>query len=336
MSRKQATIGDVAEAAGVSAATVSRALRGFPNVAPSTRQRIEEVAQRLHYRVDPAASRLASGRSSTVAVVVPVLDSWYFSTVMAGAEVVLSDKGYELAMFVTGDEVGRERLMASSMLRGADGVVLVDVALDEAQVATLVKHSGPIVTVGLEYEGVPSVVVDDVRIGRLAVEHLLSLGHTAIGLISGSNHARHGFAVPHSRSQGYRSGLESASIEIRPEFDVDGNFSVEGGYEAMCQLLALDDGPTAIFAMSDEMAFGAIKAIRDHGMTVPDDISIVGVDDHPMAWVEGLTTFEQNVGNHGTFAAQCVLNLIEGEPQEHDRIEARASLVIRESTIRLV
>lgn len=334
MNRKQATIDDVALEAGVSPATVSRSLRGFSNVAPSTRERVEDAARRLHYRADPAASRLARGRSSTVAMVVPFLDSWYFSSVMAGAEAVLTAGGFELAMFVTGDEAARQRMITSSMLKGADGVILVDVALGGPQVATLVDHSGPTVTVGLEFDGVPSVVVDDVSIAHLATTHLLSLGHTAIGMLSGAPDDPLGFVVPKRRREGYHQAMSDASTTPRPELEVHGYFSMAGGYEAMGQLLALESPPTAVFAMSDEMAFGALKAIRDHGLSVPNDISIVGVDDHPHAWMEDLTTVQQQVGNHGALAARLVLDQIEQRPRAL-RTEANPSLVIRKSTARL-
>ena len=334
MSRKQASINDVAAEAGVSAATVSRALRGFTNVAPSTRARVETAAKRLHYRVNPAASQLARGRSSTVAMVVPDLDTWYFSSVMAGAEAVLTANGYELAAFVVGDDVARERLTTSPMLRGAEGVILVDVDLDPAQVSTLVATSGPTATVGLELDGVPSVVVDDVLAGHLATTHLLALGHSSIALVGGGASGHLGFSVPAARREGYLQALRDVSLAARPEFDVDGNFSIRGGYEAMSQLLTLDDVPTAVFAMSDEMAFGALKAMRDHGLSVPGDVSIVGVDDHPMAWVEDLTTIAQQVGDHGALVAQVVLDLIEGRPIS-DRVELRPSLVVRGSTARL-
>ena len=335
MDRRHASLEDVAADVGVSSATVSRALRGFPNVAPSTRERVEAAARRLNYRVDPAASRLARGRSSTVAMVVAVLDSWYFSSVMAGAEAVLAENGYELAMFVIGDEAGRERLLSSSMLRGADGVILVDVALDSAGLVALVEQSGPTVTVGLEFDNVPSVVVDDRRIGHMATTHLLTLGHTAIGLLGGTSTNPLGFAVPDLRREGYLRAMQEASVEPRPEFEASGNFSVRGGYEAMSHLLVLDDRPTAVFAMSDEMAFGAIKAVREHGLRIPEDVSIVGVDDHPLAWVEDLTTVQQEVNQHGAMAAQMVLGHIEKRAPT-TRIEVHPTLTIRGSSARAV
>jgi len=324
-------IEDVAREARVSTATVSRALRGMPNVAPSTRERVRKAARLLEYRADPTASRLASGRTNTVAMVVPILDGWYFATVMAGAEGVLTDRGYELLVFVAGDEEARSRLIMSSRLRGADGMILVDVALTEAEAGTLLQLGGPIVSVGMEFGGFTSVVVDDVEIGRSATQHLVDLGHIDIAILGGAGDDPLGYLVPDRRREGYRQALDKVGIARRAELTIDGTFSVRSGYETMQELLALRHPPTAVFSMSDEMAFGALKAIRDSGLSVPGDISVVGVDDHPMSWVMDLTTVQQKVAGHGALAGRLVLDQIE-ESHEPLRQEAETSLIIRGST----
>lgn len=331
MQGRRPSISDVAIAAGVSAATVSRALRGSPEVKPATRERIEAVARELRYRVDPAASRLARGRGSTVTMVVAMLDGWYFPSVMAGAEAVLAANGYELAVTVMGGDAPRKPLMSNSLLLGADGVILVNVALDRGEIAALADIRCPTVTVGLEFEGMSCVAVDDVTVGRRATAHLLDLGHTAIALVGGASENPLGFVVPSARREGYLAAHGEASVAVRPELEVDGGFTLGGGYDAMLRLLDRGDRPTAVFAMSDEMAFGVIKAAREHGLRVPEDLSIVGVDDHPLSWVEDLTTVHQRVSQHGAVAAQMVLDHISGE-RAPARQELQVELIERATT----
>ncbi len=223
--------------------------------------------------------------------------------------------------------------MRSSLLKGADGMILVDVALGADEVAVLLDHGGPAVTVGLEFEGIPSVVVDDLAIGHMATTHLLALGHTEIALLAGAADDPLGFTVPEQRRVGYHRALGDAGVGRRPELEANGNFSLSGAHEAMTALLALERPPTAVFSMSDEMAFGALKAIRDQGLRVPEDVSIIGVDDHPFAWVEDLTTVQQQVGDHGSLAAQLVLDKIDGY-DGRTRVVAQPSIVIRNSTAR--
>lgn len=332
MPRKLSNIDDVARLAEVSIATVSRALRGHSNVSASTRARVERAAEVLNYKVDPSASRLASGRSSSVALAVPVLDSWYFSTVMAGVESTFAANDYELTMYVTGNAEARRRLVASPLPRGTEGLILVDVGLTSAEVATLVANGGPAVSIGHAFDRMASVVVDDVAIGRQATEHLLALGHTEIALLSGTAEDRLAFEVPDRRRRGYLSALAAAGVPFRPEFEVKGDFSVLSGYRAMLVLLALESPPTAVFSMSDEMAFGALKAIRDAGLRVPTDLSIVGVDDHPMSWVENLTTVHQPVIDHGTAAAEEILAQIADPDRPLSRVEPETTFIVREST----
>ena len=330
---RPATIEDVAAAAGVSVATVSRALRGLPNVAPSTREKVRLVAEQLRYRADPSASRLAAGRTRTVAMAVPVLDSWYFSQVMAGAEAVLAAEGYDLLLFTVNTDEARRRAFSGPLLKRADALVLVDLRLTDEESRRLVR-SGPVASIGFEIEGASTVMVDDVGVGRQATEHLLGLGHTSIGLMHGLTDDPLRFAVPERRREGYRAALAGAGIAHRPEHEVSGDFSVVGGREAMAAMLDLDDPPTAVFAMSDEMAFGALGALWERGLSCPGDVSIIGVDDHDVAEVLGLTTIQQEVAQHGAIAARAVLDQLDDGAGARRHLAATA-MVERRTTARL-
>ena len=260
--RERATIEDVAATAGVSVATVSRALRGLPNVASHTWERIERIATQLDYRADPAASRLAAGRSHAIAVAVPMLDGWYFSHVVAGAEAVLADAGYDTIVVGLGASgEGRQVLEAAGPIyRRVDGLICVDAAADDHEFGRLRSEGMALVYIGPDGPGVPSLGIDDVEVGRLATSHLLELGHTRIGVVNGQ--PEDGSVAPFRRQQGFEAAFAAAGLRPDPSLFVPGYFDIGGGYEALGMLLDRPDPPTAVFAFSDEMAFGVLWAAR--------------------------------------------------------------------------
>ena len=162
-------------------------------------------------------------------------------------------------------------------------------------------------TIGQETTSFPSVRVDNVAIGRIAVRHLLGLGHRRIGVLGAQAEAPAYFDVPGQRIAGVEEALADAGLRFDAELLGTGEFTVEGGHQAGLQLLSRPDRPTAIFALSDEMAFGAVIAARDLGLAIPDDVSLIGVDDHEVAEVMGLTTVRQRVVEHGALAARALL-----------------------------
>lgn len=306
---RRATIEDVATAAGVSVATVSRALRGLPNVAQSTRQRVMDVAAQLAYQPDPAAARLAAGRTSTVTVAVPSLNGWYFSTVVAGAEAVCAEAGLEFQVIGITSAASRDRLVDDSQRieRRTDGLILVDVTISAEQADSLTRRGVSLATVGTHMSGHPSVAIDDMLVGRMAAEHLTGLGHRHIGLIGGVSDGPLAFDAPITRRRGFEAALHSTGLGLPDELVANGNFSIDGGREAMSALIAASNRPTAVFAMSDEMAFGALMALSEHALAPGVDVSIMGVDDHEFSKVVGLTTIRQPVEDHGAVAARRLI-----------------------------
>lgn len=332
--RDRSTIEDVALAAGVSVATVSRALRGLPNVAESTRFRVQAIAMELNYRADPAASRLATGRSRSVAVAVPQLNGWYFSHVVAGVEAVCAESGYDTIVIGLGLKGASLALIEGSdaLHRRADGLIVVDVGLAVEDVEAFRTRGLALVAVGPIIEGVASVGIDDVGVGSMGTAHLLDLGHRRIGLIRGELDDVFEFVVPHLRQRGFED--EHARRGLAPDHDLyaDGSFTIQGGYEAADSLLRRAEPPTAIFALSDEMAFGAMHAAHHLGLRIPDDVSIIGVDDHDMAAVVGLTTVHQDVDQHGARAARMMIAQLAGDPVDPVRHNDPIRLVVRNST----
>jgi DNA-binding LacI/PurR family transcriptional regulator len=332
--RERATIEDVAAAANVSVATVSRALRGLPNVAAPTRERIEKIAAELEYQADPAASRLAAGRSRAIALALPILDGWYFSHVVAGAEAVFAEAGYDTIVVGIGPPGDQRPILdvTGPIYRRVDGLICVDVTLTPAERARLEGERMAIVYIGPDGDGIPSLGIDDMAVGRLATSHLIELGHRRIGLINGQADDRYAFRVPHLRQQGFERAHSDAGLAPDRTLYAAGYFTVDGGYEAMCTLLDHPSPPTAIFTFSDEMAVGAMWAARERGVDVPRRLSIVGVDDHDVSPAVGLTTVHQDVPEHGARGARTMIQLLSGEDVPSGRQNSPIRLIERLTT----
>lgn len=331
---RRATIEDVAQAAGVSVATVSRALRGLPNVASATRAKVEEAATRLKYRPDPNASRLATGQGHAIGVALPNIGGWYFSQVLAGVEAVLAPAGFDLLVYAAAEPGDRRRFLSDALpsRQRVDGLVLVDLALPGDEVAHWAESGVRVVTIGQRTEPFPSVTVDNRAASAAAVGHLLDLGHRDVALIDAVEDDRFHFTVPGLRRAGFHDALEARGLTVRPDHVAAGLFTVESGRSAMDALLATAVVPTAVFAASDEMAIGAMHSARQHGLSVPGDLSVVGFDDHDLAAAVGLTTVRQPVVDIGGRAAALLLEeMAAGEP-EGDHVVMPTELIVRTST----
>lgn len=327
------TIAAVAALAGVSTATVSRALRGLPHVSDATRTRVTDAARTLSYTAPPTPPSQHGRRTRTVGVVVPFVDRWYFGRVISGAGPVLRAAGLDMLLYHLGDESGRERFFEDMPLRRrVDAVLLLSVGATPTENRALRALDVPVAVVGADNTAFPSVRIDDVASATKAVRYLVHLGHRDIGLISGGHSIPFGFLTPLRRRRAYLDVLAGAGIEVDSDLEADGEFTVEGGERAMCQLLAAGRRPTAIFVESDEMAFGAMRALRKAGLSVPSDMSIVGFDDHDLAETLDLTTVAQPIRKQGEIAARLVLHRLgAGEPPAGGTVLA-TRLIIRGST----
>lgn len=330
--RTRSTIEDVAAAAGVSVATVSRALRNLPNVAESTRARVEQAAAALEYRADPAASRLAAGRSRSVAVVVQLLNGWYSSQVVAGVEAVCAEAGYDTIVIGVGPGSSERDVFdgSSAIHRRVDAIIFVDVRVSAGELQQLSEQDVVVVSVGHELDQIPSVGIDDVEVGRIAANHLIELGHRRIGLVNGP--VEQPFVVPSRRQAGFDEAMRAAGLEPDPTLSTPGNFTLQDGADALHTLMELDDPPTAIFAFADEMAFGVMLAAEELGIRIPEDLSLIGVDDHDVAPVVGLTTVHQDVAEHGARAARLVLEQLVERSEIAEPDLAPVRLIVRRTT----
>ena len=331
---RHASILDVAALAGVSAATVSRSLRGRGSVSPTTRQRVLDAARELSYSASPHASGLASGRTTTVGIVAPFIGRWYFANAVAGAADALTEAGYDVLLYHLADVAARDRFFERMPLaRRVDAVLTMTMPLTEEHTLALRALDMPFVTLGARLPDVPSVRIDDVAAMRTAVHHLLHQGHERIAMIAGVEDDRHfGFISSTARRAGYRAAMRSAGLDPRPELLVAGAFGIEGGARAMAELMAGPTLPTAVVAEYDELAIGALRTLRQASVAVPGRISVVGMDDHEMASVVDLTTVAQPVRELGARAASMLLELLDGTLTGETDIVVPTRLVVRGST----
>lgn len=329
------SIDDVAREVGMSTATVSRALRGLPRVSTETRDRVVAAAERLGYVASPHAARLASGRTRSVAIIVPFVTRWFFATVFDGAEKVLRAAGYDVLIYnLDGDPARRDRVLRTHVLtKRVEAILVLGLTPSPDEIAWLSEHAERVTTLGAEAPHWSSVRIDDRLVARTAVEHLIGLGHRRIGLINGMIDEGLDFVTPTDRGAAYREALVDHHLSTLPELEADGGFTLAGGYEGGLKLLGQPEPPTAIFCASDEMAFGLLRACRELGVRVPEDLSIIGVDDHEMSPYLDLTTVRQPVREQGEAAARQILALVEGEaPAEAEHLVLPTELVVRGTT----
>ncbi|WP_219414966.1 LacI family DNA-binding transcriptional regulator [Pseudonocardia nigra] len=328
------TIRDVADAAGVSIATVSRALHGLPRVSEATRQRVLAVAADLRYVASPSAASLASGQTMAIGVVAPFVNRWFFAAVVHSAEERLRPAGYDLLLYSLGtNAVERQRAFSGTLLhKRVDAVLVLGLQPTAEEVATLSAAGGPVGVVGFAVPGWCSVRIDEEGAARCAVRHLIDLGHRRIAFIGGEPEDPLLSALPADRLVGYRGELAAAGIPADRALETVGGFTVPGAMAAMERLLRLPDPPTAVFAASDEMAMGAIHVARHAGLRVPGDLSVVGIDDHEMSEMFDLTTVAQPVEAQGVLAAEMLLAALAEPDRPRPSVTVPTRLVVRGTT----
>jgi DNA-binding LacI/PurR family transcriptional regulator len=323
---------DIARIAGVSMATTSRALNNAPGVAAATRERVLAVAAQLSYVVSPEASRLAGGSTRRVALVVPHISRWFFAALLEGLEAVLRDADLDVLLYHVGDAEDRrdffDRLPAR---RKVDAVVVLAFPVAELERQRLELMGVSIVAAGGQIASYPYVCIDDEAAGRQAVDHLIFLGHRRIAMIAAVDPGQPGWPATSGRSNAYISALGDAGIAVDDDLIVTVDWGGIEGADVMAKLLGLREPPTAVFAHSDEVALGAVRTVRRAGLRVPEDISVIGIDDHPLAELTDLSTVRQPVYEQGVIAAQMVLGLLRGEDAER-AVTVPTQLVIRRST----
>ena len=332
MSNSPITLADVARLAGVSKITVSKTLNNTGRISEGTRERVLKAVSDLGYVVNSAARSLRGGKTGVLGMVIPELVSPYFAEVARAAADEASQRGFDLGVFTTSRDVTKERARIGTLLGGlADGLLVVVPSGNEKFLLSLERSRAPIVLInhfGVQTH-LPMVRADSYLGAKAAILHLLSLGHRRIGFVTGAV----GSSQAAERLRSYREVLAAQGL-LDENLIRQGNFTQRGGFEAARELLLLPELPTAIFAASDVTAFGVIDAIKDKGLRVPDDISVVGFDDIPAASQvhPALTTVRHPVQAMAQAAMQLILDAFADKPVRDTLIEFPSELVIREST----
>jgi LacI family repressor for deo operon, udp, cdd, tsx, nupC, and nupG len=305
-------IHDVARAAGVSTATVSRALRGLDRVSPQTRARVAAAAQELQYVASPSAASLKSGKTGVIGVIVPFLTRWFFTNLLDGAETLLRQDGYHILVFTIGSRGDQRTQVLDHQLLGKrlDGVLVLSADLDRHEVDLLDGLRVPVVTVGLDLPGYARVGIDDVRVADTAMSHLIGLGHRRIGYVGGNPAEDIHIATAVNRLAGVTQALHRHGLRLDARHTSHGDWTVHGGVAYAERLFAQEVRPTAVLAASDEMAIGVLYAARRAGLDVPGDLSVMGIDDHEMSFTHELTTVRQQVREQGQAAGRLLLDAL--------------------------
>jgi LacI family transcriptional regulator len=341
MSDERVTIRQLARLSGVSIGTVSRALNGYADVRPETRERIMRLASELDYTPSASARSLVTQRSHVVGVFLdtgeghPDVQHPFFHEVLGGLKDRIGAGGFDLLLFASerpGNGYGPHSYLKRARHHAVDGVALMGLTADDPEVRRLVRAEIAAVGIDMEVEGPRAEIVesDNVAGARRAVEHLQELGHRRIATITGMLEARPGS----DRLRGYRAAVQAAGLAYRDEYVAYGDFYVESGRTGAARLLSLPEPPTAIFAAADMMAIGAVRAAAELGLRVPEDVAIVGFDDIQLAphLNPPLTTLRQDKLGLGAAAGEALIARINGDDTRSPLRMLDVELVVRGST----
>lgn len=330
------TLKQIAEELDVSVMTVSRALNNRTNVDDRTRQRVLKTARRLGYKPNYIAKSLVTNKTYTIGVVVPEISHSFFPEIIRGIEEVVQKEGYQLILMHSEEDEKRERKAIDTLeSKRVDGILIsiAETVEDFDQYRELVKSDHPIVFYDRCARGIGAtcVSVNDEDSQELITQHLIDHGYKKIAYLSGPQEV----AIGKDRFNGFRNAMKKNNLEIKDEWIVKSGFQEIGGYRAMQQLLKLPESlrPRAIAAVNDPAAFGAMQAIYDHNLNIPEDFAIVGFSDDIRAKLmpSPLTTIHQPAYKVGKKAAEKLIDHVEGRFTDPVDIEIKTDLIIRES-----
>jgi DNA-binding LacI/PurR family transcriptional regulator len=327
------TIYDVARLAGVSTATVSRALNGTGQIAPATRTAIEAAVEQLGYRPNTIARSLVTKSTQTIALLLPDITNPFYAALVSGIQQYALSHDHTMLLCTTeGDAAREEQYLHLLRAKQVDGALVDGLVLPPDRIARFVRDGFPIVCLDRDIDStsIPLVQVDNRLGGKLATEHLVGLGHERIAHVTGLR----SLGISEERLAGYADALRVAGISADPRLVAEGRFTEEGGYLAARVLLRSIPDLTAIFAANDLSALGVLSAIAESGRRVPDDISVVGFDDLRLSAFTAppLTTVRQPAAEIAELATKILVGLTRGEEVNRLRHLLEPTLVVRAST----
>jgi len=331
------TLEEIAKLSGVSRSTVSRVVNGHPSVRAQVRERVWAVIHETGYQPHAAARSLVTHRTGILGVIIPeavttLFTDPFFPHLLCGITKTCNSHQYHLLLSLFNDPAGQEEMYRRVVHSGhLDGVLVASTRVDDPLIGRLLEDHVPFVMVGRHPDNrVCYVDVDNAAAARMAVEHLIRLGHRRLGIITGPRSMTH----VQDRLQGYRQALEAHRLPVDEALIGEGDYSEMSGTVGARQLLS--HSATAIFSTSAMVAVGVLKAVREAGLRVPQDVAVVGFDDVPItsAVEPALTTVRQPIEDMGSMAAELLLNLLKS-PQDEQRPAHRiilpAQLVVRDS-----
>ncbi|GAB6099783.1 LacI family DNA-binding transcriptional regulator [Halanaerocella petrolearia] len=323
------TIYDVAEAAEVGIGTVSRVLNESEKVSDKTRSKVLKAIKDLNYHPNGMARGLALQRTNSIGVMVPTFTQHFFVEVLKGVQESLKEFDLDLVLFKVDKREKEKHINQVLKERRVDGIVAITLDLTQEEVTRFKEVNLPLVMIDDFQNNVDSIFVDDVAGVKKAINYLLKLNHSKIAFLDGPLDSRHG----HKRLEGVQLAFEEADLEFDEELLKTGEFDIDSGYEMMNQILALpeEDRPTAIFAASDNQAIGALEAIEEVGLSVPDDFSLVGYDNIELARYLELTTISQPMFKMGKLGIETLVKVICSQEDELVIRELEPELIIRGS-----
>lgn len=329
------TLEDIARMSGVSRSTVSRVINGDPNVHDKTRERVNQIIDRISFQPNLAARGLAVGRTGVLGMVIPmgvssIFSDPYFPILIQGVTTTCNAADYSVMLWMGEPEYERKTISKILYNGLVDGVIVSSMLVDDPLIDRLAESKRPFITIGRHptNEKINYVDVDN-RIGSFqAVSHLMRSGRRRIGVINGPANTIGG----QDRYQGYQDALHDRGIPLNPEWITEGDYSEMSGYHAMRHLL--QTRIDAVFAASDAMALGAMRAIKEAELMIPDDIAVVGFDDIPLAAISNppLTTVRQPILRSGSLAAEMLIDIVERPDPQPRRMILPTELVIRASS----
>jgi LacI family transcriptional regulator len=328
------TLEEIAKHAGVSRSTVSRVMNDHPSVDDETRARVLSVAERLNYQPNMAARSLAAGRTRILGLVIPMgvsalFTDPYFPLLIQGISSACSANDHSVMLWIAEPEYERRTIRQALQGGMIDGVILASALMDDPMLEALRKRGLPFILVGRHPtdDNLSYVDVDNTNAARNMVSYLIRLGYERIATITGPRNMIAGA----DRLQGYLNALRERKVAHDADLIVESDFTEEGGYVAMQRLLPF--APDAVFAASDAMAVGALRALRDAGKRVPDDIAVTGFDDVPFAARTDppLTTVRQPIQPMGSVAAETLITMISHPDGQPHRVLLPTELIIRAS-----
>ena len=332
MARKasRVTIYDVAQQAGVAISTVSRVLNESPDVAAATRAHVLETIDALKYRPNRVAKSLAQPRSTVIAIAIPTFTTPFHNELLKGLRTVLAGREHDLLLFDLGSSDPLQRLRSKLKGGTVDGLILAGIPVDPPLARELKALRAPVILIGNHHTQFDSFFWDDTEGARIAATHLIMAGHVRIGMIRAYTDGY----LQLQRIRGYQDALTAHEIDFDPQLLQSGTtakhagFSEEHGFEAMQRLLESEPRPTGVLASSDVQAIGAWKSIRDAGLSVPQDIALVGYDDIKTSYYIGLSSVDQRIEGTGQAAAERLMYRLDN-PGTKERVDQRVTPTLR-------